>query len=469
MVFENFIGPAYSALSRQAAGDRCVNLYLEQVEVASEKTNKVLYGTPGTVTFATLPQSPIKAMFAQNGRVFAIGGNFLYEIHANGSSEELGFLGIAPGETVHIASTGRQMLIAGGDRRWVFEGGNIMQVNASIGRLCGAVMLDNYFIVAESETRRFSISELDNALAWDDIDVGVKEGAGDNIVTIFADHRELWIFGSRTAEVWYNSGDADFPFTRIQGAFLEAGCAAARSVSRFDNSIAWLGADERGQGIVWRANGYTPMRISTHAMEAELAAYARIDDAIAYSYQDKGHTFYVLTFPTADKTWVFDAAVGAWHEREWFDSVNGVPHAIRGRVYCFGHGKHLVGDWENGKIYSLGGNSDDGGPIRRIRRAPHLSTEQKIVRHGRLQLDIETGEGVAQDADPVAVLRTSNDGGTTWSNTLERKLGKTGQYGRRVFWNRLGSSRDRVYEVTITDSIPVSIVNAYIEASPGVA
>lgn len=469
MVFENFIGPAYTSLSRQAAGDRCVNLYLETVEVASEKANKVLYSTPGTVPFSTLPQAPVKALFAENGRVFAVGGNTLYEIGSGGAATSIAFLSTPPDQPVRMVSNGYQILISSGEKRWIFEGGNVTPVNVSSEPISGIAMLDNYFIASEFGTRRFSISELNDGKTWQADQVGVKEGAGDNIVTILADHRELWVLGERTSEVWYNSGNADFPFERIQGAFLEAGCAAARSVFRFDNSIAWIGADERGQGIAWRANGYTPMRVSTHAVEAALASYPRIDDAIGFSYQEKGHTFAVWTFPTADKTWVFDAAVGAWHEREWFDSINGLPHAIRGRCYCFGHGRHLVGDWENGKIYSLGGNSDDGGPIRRIRRAPHLSSEQRVMRHARFQIDMETGENVPQDADPLAVLRTSNDGGTTWSNEMERKIGRVGHYGRRVIWNRLGASRDRVYEVTITDSVPVSLINAYINVSPGVA
>jgi hypothetical protein len=108
------------------------------------------------------------------------------------------------------------------------------------------------------------------------------------------------------------------PLQRIQGAFNELGCAAPYSVAKMDNGLFWLGRDRRGEGIVYRANGYSGVRISTHAVEWQIQQYADMSDAIAYTYQQDGHSFYVLVFPSANTTWVYDAATQAWHERAGF-------------------------------------------------------------------------------------------------------------------------------------------------------
>lgn len=466
MTFEGFIGPAYESRSRDVATERLVNLFLEQVEVGGKKGPAALYGTPGSAVFLTLPQVPIRGAINANGRVFAVAGLKLYEIHSGGTYTERATI-VTTGP-VKMAYIGYQIFIASGTQGFVYNTGTNTFSSASgfpSDGCTGLAMVDNYFIVSMAGGRNVYISALNDGKIWSPSDVKVKEGWGDDVVTVFADHRELWVFGRETSEVWYNSGNADFPFERIQGAFVEAGCAAENSPAKFDNSLIWLGADARGQGMVWRANGWVPQRVSNHALEAAMQGYSRIDDATSYVYQDQGHTFYVLTFPTANKTWVLDAATNSWHEREWWDVNNGTPHAVRGRHYVFAFGKHLVGDWENGKVYQMSQalTDDFGSPIRRIRRAPAPWDEDNKTRFDRLSLILQTGAA----AFPVVTLRTSNDGGYTWSNEIQNSLGDIGNYGKRVQWRRLGAARRRVFEVSITDSAPVAIVAATLDSQRG--
>jgi hypothetical protein len=205
--------------------------------------------------------------------------------------------------------------------------------------------MDSYYIVNDSGTDQFFISSLDDGTTWDGLDFASAEGNPDDIVTILVDHRELWLFGSKTTEVWYDSGDPDFPFERLQGAFIECGCIAVGSVAKASNAVLWLGNDLNGSGIVWIAQGYNPQRVSTHAIEEEIQKYARMDDAQAYVYQDGGHTFYVLSFPTGNKTWVLDIATGLWHERSWRDPSTGAVHRHRAQFHAFFGGEHVVGGW----------------------------------------------------------------------------------------------------------------------------
>lgn len=346
------------------------------------------------------------------------------------------------------------------------------------------VYVDTYFIYMEPNSQRvYSIDTFDTngnyiyPLIFDATNVASAEGSPDNLVSIIVDHNELWLFGTNSVEVWYDSGGIAFPFSRIQGAFNELGCAATFSVAKMENGLFWLGADARGRGMVYRANGYRGERISTHAVEYAIAQYAVISDAIAYTYQQEGHSFYVLTFPSANATWVFDASTNMWHERAGWES----DHFVRHRSNCQAafNDKIVLGDYYNGNIYcfDLDYYYDNGGTQRWLRSWRALPPgENTLLRtaHHSLQLDCETGVGLSGTypptlgANPQVMLRWSDDGGHTWSNERWADMGKIGQYFRRVLWRRLGMTmkiRDRVYEVSGTDPVKIAIIGAELKSS----
>jgi hypothetical protein len=293
-------------------------------------------------------------------------------------------------------------------------------------------------------------------------------------VSILSNFREIWVFGSNSIEVWYNTGAADFPLQRIQGAFNELGCAAAFSVAKMDNGVFWLGQDARGQGIVYRANGYQGQRISTHAVEWQIQQYGDISGAIAYTYQQDGHSFYVLTFPSANATWVYDIATSAWHERAGWESSQFTRH--RSNCQMSFSNEIVVGDFENGKVYAfdLDVYADDGQIQRWLRSWRALPTGQnnlKRTAHHAMQLDCQSGVGLTtgQGSNPQVMLRWSDDGGHTWSNEHWSSMGGIGQYYYRVFWRRLGMTlklRDRVYEISGTDPVKITIMGAELILSP---
>ena len=347
------------------------------------------------------------------------------------------------------------------------------------------------------------MTSLNDGSAVDPLDFASAEGNPDNIVSLMVDHREVWLFGNNTIEVWYNAGTPDFPLQRIQGAFMETGCLAPYSVAKLDNSVFWLGADARGNGIVYRNNGYNAVRISTHAVEWQIQQYGVLSDAVGYSYQQDGHSFYVLTFPTAQATWVFDVSTGAWHERAYWDGVEYRRH--RSNCQANFAGQVLVGDWELGFVYAFDPETynDNGQAQRWLRSWRALPTGQnnlKRTAHHMLQLDCESGVGagtadsfflltensqnltteagvqlvtslvsLTDGANPQVMLRWSDDGGHTWSNEHWAGMGMVGQYGKRVIWRRLGMTtklRDRVYEISGSDPVKIAIMGAELTATP---
>ena len=466
------LGSAYVARSVNAADNRMINLFPEVIPEGG-KEPAFLQRAPGLSFQQTVGTGPIRGLWAHqtNGSdFFVVSGTGFYKLTGLTATPTL--LGTVAGSgPVSIADNGTQIFIAANPYGYIYN--EVTNVFAQITDtdFPGAVTvsyLDGYFVFNEPDTQKIWVTQLLEGTSIDPLDFASAEGSPDGVVAVFTDHRELWVFGTDTTEVWYNAGLLDFPLTRIQGAFNELGCAAPYSVAKMDNQIYWLGKDARGQGMVYRAAGYVGQRISTHAIEWQIQQYANISDATAYTYQQDGHSFYVLNFPTANATWVFDVATGAWHERAGFAGGEFTRH--RADNMCNFAGNIVVGDFENGNIYTfdLEVYADNGQPQKWLRSWRALPTGAnnltRTVQHA-MQLDCETGVGLntGQGSDPQVMLRFSDDGGHTWSNEHWKSMGRIGEYGNRTIWRRLGATmkiRDRVYEVSGTDPVRIYIMGA---------
>ena len=443
------------------------------------KTAGFLNRTPGLEFVQTVGTGPIRALWAHqtNGSDFyVVSGTEVYKLLSlTGTPVKLGDVsGTGP---VSIADNGTQIFFACNGPSYIYNETTNVFAQITDPDFPGAVTvgyLDGYFVFNEPNSQRVWVTSLLDGLSVDPLDFASAEGSPDGLVAVIVDHREAWMFGSDSVEVWYDAGNADFPLARIQGAFNEIGCVAAYSVAKLDNGLFWLGTDARGQGIVYRANGYTGVRVSTHAIEYAIAQYGNISDALAYTYQQEGHAFYVLTFPSANATWVYDVSTQAWHERAGFD--NGAFMRHRSNCQCNFEGNILVGDFENGNVYkfNLDIYADNGGIqkwLRSWRALPTGANNLKRTAQHSLQLDAETGVGLnlGQGSTPEAMLRWSDDGGHTWSNEHWKQMGAIGQYGYRTIWRRLGMTlklRDRVYEVSGTDPVKISVMGAELLVSP---
>ncbi len=475
-----FIGPTYQLSSVNVDGQRCINLYPELNELGTGKDKEIasLLGTPGLRLLTTLAANgPTRGSWTADNQVagtsdfFMVSKNKLYKVSSSFVATELGTLLTTSGP-VSMADNGLQLVIVDGPNGYVWDFALLTFTRIIDPAWLGSDMVsyqDGTFIFNKPNTNKFYISGL-NEVTFDGADIASKEGNSDPIVAHLSDHRNLWIFGSETTEVWFNSGAPLFPFQRVEGAYIETGCAAAFSVAKLNGTVIWLGQDKKGTGIVYEASGYQPIRISNQAVETEIQSYANISDATAWTYQDGGHSFYVLNFPSANTTWVFDTQTKLWHERAYL--LQGQFKRHRAETHSFAFGKHVVGDWENGNVYELTREvyDDNGAPKKWMRRALHISTDMLRQYFSQFQLDAEVGtglDGIGQGTDPQVILRWSNDGGHTWSNEKWASLGKIGHTKRRAQWQRLGQSRSRVFEVSGSDPVKTVLIGAEISFMPG--
>lgn len=463
------VGGSYQERSLPFDAQRSVNLFPVVDETQGGKEVASMYGTPGLEVFSVAGDGSVRACFsASNGRAFAVSGSALYEIDSAGTATSRGTLSTS-GSVVTMEENGSQLALCDGSSVYIFTyATNILTVVTDVDLPSAGTItfLDGYFIVNKNSSGAFYISSLYDGTAWNALDFASAESSPDSLVRVFQGQGQLWLFGEKTTEIWSNIGGTGFPFERINGAKIEVGCAAAHSVVSMDNSVFWLGKDDRGTGIVYRANGFNPERISTHAIEYKLQNTANLNNLRAYTYQEDGHIFYVLTGGSLDTTFVWDNTTNLWHERAYMNTF-GIYEIQLPTCHMFAFGKHLVGDRASGNIYrsALDIYSDNGNPIKRMRVCNHIGEEGKIFRVNSIRVDFERGVGLTtgQGSNPIANIRLSKDGARSWSNEYSASIGAKGKRKPSCTWNRLGYYEELTIELTITDPVKVAITGAYLE------
>jgi hypothetical protein len=409
----------------------------------------------------------LRGMIATAGgtALYAVVGNGFYSINSAGDRTSLGSLVSSIGY-VDMKIGEQQLVIVDGPFGYTYNLTTLAFAQISDADFVGSARVayvDGYYLFTEPQTQNFYISALEDASTLDALDATPVQGGPDRLVAVVGDHREAWLFGETTIEVWVNTGNADFPFERNDSAFIQNGLMAAFSAQSLDNTLFWLGRDERGGGQVFKSEGYRAVRVSTDAVEQQIQLFIRnggdISRAIAYTYQQNGHAFYVLKIPGMTTCWAFDVATGFWHERADFVNGDYVLHRASMHAYCYG--KNLVGSYEDGIIYEYDPDAftNAGDTLVRDRISPHYA-KKTMARtfFGNFELDCPVGGG-----DGDVMLRISNDGGENFGNWRASPI-STGETTGKVRWTRNGSAFDRVWHVRCADDMPFAIIDAAIEA-----
>ncbi len=318
---------------------------------------------------------------------------------------------------------------------------------------------DGYFIVSKDGSSRFYISGSYDAINWDPLDYATKEGANDDIVCVYSHNRDLWLFGAKTTEVWFNSGYVEFPFQRYDGGFFTIGCVAPRSVASSDEKVFWLDNDLR----IRAGSGVQNEVISTVQIDYQISQLSDWEDAVGFYYIHDGHGFYQISI--ADKTLVYDVSTGFWHTRAV--GTGNTRHPAQ--CYAWAFDKHIIGDYRSGKLLYFDPTvyTYDGEMMKKIRAAQYVHSERKRVFNNGLEIEFESAVGNSGCPDPQAILEFSDNAGNTWSNPYSTDIGESGQYRTRAKWRRLGSSRSRLYRVTIEDPVKTVIIGAHLDGSAG--
>jgi len=490
----------------------CQNMYLENAQSENAKAQYYLLKIPGLRRFGSIPAMNLGACrmnrTMSNLRTFLVLGNALVELNADGSLTTRGYLNTFNG-VVYAADNGNLLMLVDGTNGWIlrYSDNNFTQIQdpnfpgVSAGTVAPTFVTynDTYFIVNLPNSNQFYYSytyymsqasdltktPYDPAVQtgyWNPLNSAEKIGYADNISAIINCNDYIWALGYNTIELFYDTGNSNGElYARYQGAVLNVGCKAPYSVAIYQNNIFFLGSDNTGTIGVFSNDGMNPQRISTRGIEQLIESMGNYSDCIGFTYAQSGHSFYVMQFPSANATLVYDTVTNAWHQRSKLIAATGQLVRWDGMFASSNFDKLIMGDAATSAVYQLdptyqqNDNPMDSGVnyIRCVKTPPLNFVNGQWVIYHRVQIICNQGSGTAVNTaagvgiDPQVQLAWSDDGGQTWSNELSSPIGEQGNYGTRTMYWALGRSRNRQYRIVMTDPVPFILVLMIAWVSPG--
>ncbi len=484
------IASAYAGKSIIASGQETVNLYGEINQGDPEAPVSVThYPTAGTTLYAqAIPPFIKKARASYRtsvGTAYYVIGQNVYVAQA-GTLVFIGAIADRPSQVI-FSDNGLVAVLVDGVNGYAID-----LITNTLGIITDpnfypadyVALLDTFFIFNRAGTNQFFISGsnvtytlLTTTGAFDPLDIAAKSGFNDPIVGIVAIHRELWLIGVLTTEIWIGTGAADFYFQEVQGSYINHGCAAQFSIATQDVICFFLQQDLQGNCLVLQGQGYDVTEISTPRIVSEFRKYPLISDAIGFCFQLEDHSYYALIFPTANKGWLYDLTTSAkigfpfWSEWNFVDN-NGGFNRPRANCCMFFENNNLVGDWENGNLLKLDINSnfdyvDNAStyPIVRVKTFPHMVQNNNRISYKQFMADMEVGTAKEGD-DPQISLSWSDDKGRSYGNPVMQSMGKIGEYLTVPSWNRLGEARDRVFKLSWSADVITACNGAFVDTMP---
>lgn len=468
---------SYQSRSLPLSAQRALNCFMEKQDKLA-KSQTPVFGAPGLTAFTTLPTFPVRGLWNFNGVLYAVSGDTLYRINSAGGYKALGS-GISGTYPVSMSDNGIQLMVVNGVGGYLVDNAdNYQQIeNPNFYSASTILFFDNYFVFDRRLTNEFFLSALLDGTSYSGTDFASAEAQPGFLVGTTQNLQLLFLFCQNHIEMWYDAGTADFPFQRYAGGVIEKGCVSPLSIVKQDEAIFFLGKDR----VFYRLQGNIPVRISTHAIETAISGYGDISNAFCFTYTLEGHKMVHLTFPDAPDgghSWVFDISTGLWHERESFDSEAASLGRWRGNCACEIFDKILIGDAVTGVISYLDWSNytELGNPLKMLIHSAPIHSDRLPVYVNRLELDMQTGYGLAPGVSvpsglsdaPKAMLRKSRDGGITWSKAqVWRSLGAVGEYVRRLRWLSQGRAYQWVFELTISDAVPRVLIGAHADIEVG--
>jgi hypothetical protein len=461
----NLTGPSAVHHSRSQSSQRTVGFYPEKQDIQSEKSQFILNAFPGLVLFGTASGKD-RGMAEHKSILYKVTGTTLYSVAFDGTHTSLGTIA-GTGRCI-IEGIGDDIVIVSEGRAWQYASPTLTEITDVDLETPNSCAHLNSQMIYDGDGGRFGVSDVGDATSIDGLNYATAESNADNLLRVYAFNQTLYLMGEKTIEPWWNSGVGAPPFDRIEGGIMPVGLAAIYSASHNDNFLYFLGDDNK----IYRISGTSKENISNIPLTHTIKDYLIVSDAIGYCFSFENQNFYMLIFPTADRSWCFSESAEMWFE----------PNKARylGNSFANAYRKNLVADYGNGNIYELDLETFDenGVLVERFRDSGSIhgglfKAPGKRIEFNRFELIMETGVGrLPSTADnrenPYVMLSISYDGGNTYSSEMWAPAGKMGDYIYKVEWHSLGSGYDIRVRVKVSDPNFWSIHSAAADLEIGV-
>lgn len=426
----NLTGGSYEHKSRPLSKQKTRNFWPQLQASKKTKSPYVLESFYGLKLFKEQEGSLDRGMIVNRGVLYKVTDTTLYSVASDGEHTRLGSI---PGSNrCRIKSLGGQLVINNGSGSiYIWDGENLTQnTDENLGTPNGVAVLNNQAIYDQGSGQGWDVSDVGLPGTINGLNNASAESDSDDLLIPHAFRETLYLMGTETIELWWNSGQGNPPFDKIQGAVVRQGLEAIDSVATNPDFTFFLGVDKQFHSLTPGSTAVDTI-ISNPAQAREMQKYAVTNDCIGWTMQLQGQWFYVATFPAQNITWVHPVGSGDWFE--WGSSKTG---RIRANSYAFVYGKHLVAEYNSGNIYELDAETytDAGDAIIRTRDSAPLHSgligaANKDFEINYIEIVLEAGVGIleGQGSDPRLMFSVSRDGGKTFGPQRFLRIGKLGE------------------------------------------
>lgn len=453
---------SYGLRAAQASTARLVNCFIEQLP-PDAKTPAVLVRAPCVASWGTVGTGPIEGLHSDHGLLYVVSGGGFYSVTTAAAATFRGAVGSST--EIDMDSNASAVVIVSPSNGYHYTPGTTTFAAISdadfTARGAGDVEhLDGYMLFREPGTARFFSSDLNSVSAYDALMFATAEGASDDLVGMKVDHRQIFLAGEKSVEIWENTGQSGFPFERMINGFLELGCVNGKTIAKGDNSIFFVASDY----TVRRLDGFTPVRVSTHAVEQWLKGVT-LASLRGWFYSLEGHLVYLLK--ATEGTRFFDIGTQLWHERlsYGFSTWNwGNPVEFNGKILVGSTTSNVIGELSPTTYADLGSTHRMEWTYQPV----HMPEGSRRAFFRSLEVVLEAGVGLTTGSGsaPEILCDYSDDGGKTFNSLPNRSMGAIGQYRARVRWFGLGSTdspHGRVFRLAVSDPVKVAVVDAILD------
>jgi hypothetical protein len=462
----NFIGGTYQSRSRPLSTQRTINMY-QQVDEKG-KSPFALHSFPGQKLISQVDGELDRGMHRMNEVQYRVVDKSLYEVSPTGIHTNKG--GIVGSGRCIFADDGENLAIIS-DAVYIYNSFTGVLSENTNGNLQGVLSVDiinNQFIYTTENLsfmaqpgQPFNVSGLDAIGA---------ESSPDKLVRDYVFNQTVYRCGQRTIEPWYNSGVGSPPIDRIEGQEISVGIGAIHSMANTDRALYWLGDDK----AIYRVAGGINERVSDDGISNTIENMTTIDDAFGYTFTLQGQDFYLITFPSENRTFVINERLGA---NGWFELSSGVKKegfdtAYSGTSLLQVYNKLIVAN--GGKLLELrldeytqdtdtASRQRSGLPI--TRDLIPSRTRGRRIKISRIEFIMETGVGLisGQGVLPRMRLELSFDGGRSWPHSQWVDVGRMGQNTLKAEADLIVSGDEITPRITMTDPVPLSIYSANVD------
>lgn len=487
----HLVGPSYDTNIPNFEQQRTINWYPvgDEPTMTAPRYNYILMPTPGiTQLFDFGDFNSGRASIVYRDVAYVVLDDTFALIEEDGTPSYIDLLATTTG-AVSICGAMNGILLADGTSAYFYDTVTNTFTTITDGDLpanpTACTYYDGFNILSFADSEKIYYGT--DPLSWDATHFNSANSSADYLTMCMADHEELWLFGTDTTEVWYNTGDGELPLARRPGVLLTTGCIAPNTVCVSNSNFYWLGKDRQGGYQVYTAPSYTynaNLLPNQAGIASKISSYETVSDAYAFMHRIGQHSFYVLTFPTENATWVYDVYNQQWHQRSSITtqdpfSVNYEPYmkAHRAKNYFYAYGIHFVLDQYTGAIakYDEDVYTEFDMPLIRKRRTSQLAADivqvaeraiynNELSTYHNLVLNMLPSVGDQIECpDPQVEVRLSSDGGFTWDTCGTRSFGIAGEYDTQVKWDILGQHRNLVFEIIVADPVKAVFLGATVD------